>query len=87
MPSSSSATSSSSSALPWRARRRRNVEGTYTAIDNPDAFYQRVTSKGAKITRELEDTDYGSREFALVDPEGRGWSFGTWTHSPEPHIE
>jgi len=27
---------------------------------------------------ELTDTDYGSRDFAVRDPEGNIWSFGTY---------
>jgi uncharacterized glyoxalase superfamily protein PhnB len=29
-------------------------------------------------SRELEDTDYGSREYSVRDPEGNLWSFGTY---------
>jgi uncharacterized glyoxalase superfamily protein PhnB len=28
--------------------------------------------------RELEDMDYGSREYSARDPEGNLWSFGTY---------
>jgi uncharacterized glyoxalase superfamily protein PhnB len=28
--------------------------------------------------RWLTDTDYGSRDFAVRDPEGNHWSFGTY---------
>jgi uncharacterized glyoxalase superfamily protein PhnB len=28
--------------------------------------------------RDLQDTDYGSREYAARDPEGNEWSFGTY---------
>ena len=27
---------------------------------------------------ELTDTDYGSRDFSVRDPEGNVWSFGTY---------
>ena len=30
------------------------------------------------VVRELSDTDYGSREFSVRDPEGNVWSFGTY---------
>ena len=33
---------------------------------------------GAKITRELNETDYGSFEFGFADPEGNQWSVGTY---------
>jgi len=41
-----------------------------------------VTAAGADIIRKPEDTDYGSREFALRDPEGNLWSFGTYRGEP-----
>jgi uncharacterized glyoxalase superfamily protein PhnB len=33
------------------------------------------------VTRELVDTDYGSREYSIVDTEDNGWSFGTYAPS------
>ncbi|TWG84000.1 hypothetical protein L603_002200000110 [Cellulosimicrobium cellulans J34] len=30
----------------------------------------------------LRDTDYGSRELVLRDPEGNLWSFGTYRGEP-----
>lgn len=54
---------------------------TYIAFDDResvDALYDRVTAAGADIVRELQDTDYGSREFGVRDPEGHMWSFGTY---------
>jgi uncharacterized glyoxalase superfamily protein PhnB len=62
-------------------------EGPYVALDGVDALYERVRSRGADVVMEIQDTDYGSRDFAIRDPEGRVWSFGTWVHAPEPHLE
>ncbi len=56
--------------------------GAYVVVDEPDALYQRVMAAGADIIRKPEDTDYGSREFALRDPEGNRWSFGTYRGEP-----
>jgi uncharacterized glyoxalase superfamily protein PhnB len=53
----------------------------YIALDSAaavDARHQRVKDAGGEITRELEDTDYGSREFSVRDLEGHLWSFGTY---------
>ena len=33
---------------------------------------------GADIALELTDTDYGSRDFTVRDPEGTLWAFGTY---------
>jgi uncharacterized glyoxalase superfamily protein PhnB len=50
----------------------------YAAVDDVDALYERARAAGARILRELADTDYGSRDFAVEDPEGNAWSFGTY---------
>jgi uncharacterized glyoxalase superfamily protein PhnB len=52
--------------------------GIYVAVDDADAHYERAKAAGAEIVRELEDTDYGSREYTARDPEGNVWSFGTY---------
>jgi uncharacterized glyoxalase superfamily protein PhnB len=52
--------------------------GLYLVVDDPDALYARAKAAGAEITRELTDEEYGSREFSVRDPEGNGWSFGTY---------
>ena len=61
---------------------RPGTFGAYTVTDDPDALYARATAAGAKIIRELNDTDYGSREFTAADPEGNRWSFGTYAGHP-----
>ena len=50
----------------------------YVIVPDADVAYERAKGAGAEITRELQDTDYGSREFAARDPEGNVWSFGTY---------
>ena len=50
----------------------------YIAVSDPDAAHARATQAGAEVVRELTDTDYGSREFTVRDPEGNLWSFGTY---------
>ena len=54
----------------------------YVVTDDPDALLARAVARGAKITTELHETDYGSRDFALEDPEGNHWSFGTYPGHP-----
>ncbi len=46
----------------------------------PDADLHMATAKahGARIVREVEDTPYGSREYACLDLDGNLWSFGTY---------
>jgi uncharacterized glyoxalase superfamily protein PhnB len=50
----------------------------YVIVADPDALHERAKAAGAEISRELQDTDYGSREFTARDPEGNVWSFGTY---------
>jgi uncharacterized glyoxalase superfamily protein PhnB len=50
----------------------------YLSTDDPDALHDRAVAAGAQVVRELQDTDYGSREFSTRDPEGNIWSFGTY---------
>lgn len=51
----------------------------YVVSTDPAAIHARVVAHGgATITAELTEKDYGSTEFALADPEGNQWSFGTY---------
>ncbi len=52
--------------------------GVYVAVGDADAHYRRAKAAGAEITRELEDTPYGSREYSARDLDGHVWSFGTY---------
>jgi uncharacterized glyoxalase superfamily protein PhnB len=52
--------------------------GIYVAVDDVDVVYATAREAGAEITRELTDTDYGSREFSCHDPEGHAWSIGSY---------
>ncbi len=54
----------------------------YVAVDDADAQYAQAKAAGAEITREIEDTPYGSREYSARDLDGHTWSFGTYR--PEP---
>lgn len=56
--------------------------GAYVVADDIDAVHERIAAAGADITRPLNDTDYGSREFAIKDPEGNHWTFGTYHGAP-----
>lgn len=58
--------------------------GAYVVTAEPDALYARLVAGGADITQELSEKDYGSRDFAIRDPEGNKWSFGTYRGEPAP---
>jgi uncharacterized glyoxalase superfamily protein PhnB len=50
----------------------------YVVTDDADALFDRVKAAGATVIREPNDTDYGSRDFSIRDPEGNVRSFGTY---------
>jgi len=54
------------------------TRGAYIVVEDADAAHARAVAAGAPIIRPLQDTPYGSREFALRDPEGHSWSVGTY---------
>jgi uncharacterized glyoxalase superfamily protein PhnB len=56
--------------------------GCYVVTDDPDGLHERAVAAGARIVRELYDTDYGSRDFVVLDPEDNRWSFGTYRGEP-----
>jgi len=59
------------------------IASIYVVTDHVDAVHERVRdAPGVTITRPLSDTDYGSREFVMTDPEGNFWSFGTYRGEP-----
>lgn len=50
----------------------------YIVVPDADAVYARAQAAGATIVRPLQQMEYGSREFAVSDPEGHTWSVGTY---------
>ena len=65
---------------PWKLP--PGTAGCYVVTDDPDALCDRATAAGAELVMKLHDTDYGSRDFAVRDPEGNLWSFGTYRGEP-----
>ena len=54
------------------------TSSAYVIVDDADAVYVRAKAAGGKIVREIQNTDYGSREFTVLDPENHSWSVGTY---------
>jgi uncharacterized glyoxalase superfamily protein PhnB len=50
----------------------------YLVLDEVDAHHDRAVAAGAEIVMGLTDQPYGSREYAVRDPEGNVWCFGTY---------
>ena len=50
----------------------------YVVAEDPDLVFARARDAGAEVVMEPTDQDYGSRDFAVRDPEGNIWAFGTY---------
>ena len=61
---------------PWPAR--VGAGATYVVVADPDAHHDRAVAAGAQVVMTLTDQEYGSREYAVSDPEANLWSFGTY---------
>ncbi|MGH7564310.1 MAG: VOC family protein [Gemmatimonadota bacterium] len=59
---------------PWATEK----QGVYVYVADVDAHYERAKAAGAEIVREIQDTDYGGREYSVRDLEGHLWGFGTY---------
>ena len=47
-------------------------------VTDPDAHFERAQAAGAKILYPPKNTDFGSREYHVLDLEGHPWTFGTY---------
>jgi uncharacterized glyoxalase superfamily protein PhnB len=70
-------------AYGWRFKSPGEVGGVetrsaYIVVEDADAVYARALAAGATVVREIQNMDYGSREFTIKDPEGHSWSAGTY---------
>ncbi len=51
-------------------------------VRNVDSHYQQALLAGARVPAPPYDTDFGEREYHVLDLEGRPWIFGTYRPSP-----
>jgi uncharacterized glyoxalase superfamily protein PhnB len=65
-------------ALPSQGEWSGLTQLVCTYVPDPDRHYQIARAAGAKIARPPENTPYGSRQYAVRDPEGFVWLFGTY---------
>jgi uncharacterized glyoxalase superfamily protein PhnB len=54
------------------------TRGVYIVVADADQVHARAQAANADIVRPLQNTDYGSRDFTVRDPEGHTWSLGTY---------
>lgn len=52
--------------------------------DAVDAHHDRAVAAGAEVVQEVTDQPYGSREFAVLDPEGNVWTVGSYRPVVKP---
>jgi uncharacterized glyoxalase superfamily protein PhnB len=53
-------------------------------IEDVDAHYERVKSADAKIVENLHETEYGERQYGVVDVEGHHWLFAGHARDVSP---
>ena len=54
------------------------TRSAYIVVTDAEAVFARAQAAGGTIVRPLKNTEYGSREFSVKDPEGHSWSVGTY---------
>jgi uncharacterized glyoxalase superfamily protein PhnB len=64
--------------------RRAGSGFAYLAVEDAAAAFERAKGAGAELISELQERDYGGREFSLRDPEGNVWSLGEYDPSRAP---
>lgn len=52
-------------------------------VEDPDAHFKRAQASGANILAGPYNTDFGSREYHVLDLEGHPWTFGTYKPAME----
>lgn len=62
--------------------------GVYCVVDDVDAHFEAarkagLEEAGARIVFKPEDTEFGTRRWRVLDPEGYEWSFGTYAPGVE----
>lgn len=56
---------------PASTNKRQVGQGSlYIFVDDCDAYYQEVTSRGARVQAPPKDYEYGMRDFVIEDPDG-----------------
>ena len=65
---------STPAASPWSTVR----QGIYVCLKDVDAHHDRARDAGVEIVSPLTDQSYGSRDYAVRDPGGHLWGFGTY---------
>lgn len=67
--------------VPEGRRQRGAVPANRRELGLSEHVFARAKILGARVIRDMEETDYGSRGFSVTDAEGNRWSFGTYAGS------
>lgn len=54
------------------------TQALYVYVPDVDAHFESARLAGAEITTPPQSTDFGFREYHVLDPEGHIWTFGTY---------
>lgn len=52
------------------------LSACYITVDGVDALYAEVEKAGVRVTRAIEDSSYGMRDFNIADADGNTIGFG-----------
>ncbi len=52
--------------------------GVYVVVEDLDSHFERGKAAGATVVYPPQDTEFGTRRYRVLDPEGYEWSFGTY---------
>ena len=58
--------------------------GIYVHAEAVDEHFARAEAAGATVVHPPEDTDWGTRRYRVLDPEGYEWSFGSYRPGAGP---
>lgn len=53
-------------------------------VEDVDGHYQRTKAAGAKIVEELHETEYGERQYGVLDLDGHHWLFSRHARDVAP---
>jgi uncharacterized glyoxalase superfamily protein PhnB len=56
--------------------RAAGLSSCYITVDEVDALYAEFQQAGVRITRPIEDSSYGARDFNIADVDGNTLGFG-----------
>jgi uncharacterized glyoxalase superfamily protein PhnB len=61
--------------------RAAGTSSCYVTVDDADALYAELQRAGVVVTRAIEDSSYGMRDFNIADADGNNLGFGQPTQA------